>query len=105
MNHSKIDFEGESSFPFSSPRWNQNIDHARRTNSQLFRLSTNSMGLLAAELVQEFETTSAIYVSYTLVQGQHILAFAQEVANVSLLYALPFSTPRDRLFHAKGDKF
>jgi hypothetical protein len=105
MNHSKIDFEGESSFPFSSPRWNQNIDHARRTNSQLFRLSTNSTGLLAAELVQEFETTSAIHVSYTLVQGQHILAFAQEVANVSLLYALPFSTPRDRLFHAKGDKF
>jgi len=106
FNRSKLVLEGQSEFPFSSPTWQQNIDHARQTKSQLFRLSASSEGLVEAELVQEFETISASHVSHSIVDGYHMLAFAQEVAETSAVFAFHTSTPVDRLFSGSApEKF
>ena len=106
LDRSKINLTSlDSDRPFAADSFTQNLDHARRTASQLYRLDENVDGLLSATLVQQFDTTSAVHVSYSLVGGLHTLAFAQEHEEVSQIYVLPADVRRDQLFHDGGVHF
>lgn len=105
LNKSQMMLDGLSSRPFSSPAWEQNYEYARKAKSQLFRLAATAEGRLETELVQEFETVSAHDVSYSIVDGYHMLAFAQEVSETSALFALPASDSSEALFIAGEARF
>ena len=105
LNRSQMKLDGPSSRPFSSPMWEQNYDYARKAKSQLFRLAAKSNGRLETELVQEFETVSAHHVSYSVIDGYHVLAFAQEVSETSALFALLANPSAETLFIAGKARF
>jgi len=106
LNASELDFTGGSPLgPFSSPSFGQRLDRAYRARSQLFRVDADSHGRLHTSLVQEFETVSANHVSHSITGGHHVLAFSEEMANVSQLYALPEDSSPHDLSVEGGSKF